>query len=285
MLSKCREYPSSLIVVNKKATARELYQECGGKRYHLSTYMTSYDRKRILKEIRRELKQLEADYPEHKDVPEDRRITIISTSLIEAGVDLDVYTVFRERTGLDSILQAGGRCNREGKRKTADVFVFDLAEETRQAALDEKANLTKGLLKKYDDVSDVKCIEEYYSRLYFMKADDIQKNTMHQVCTDLASIPFKKYAEKFELIDSRQVSLVVPRDAQSEQLVEMMKYTKAGNARKLQNYTCSVRQKELEDLIRQHAADNYGTGIYCLTNKDYYDEYTGVLFEASDYFL
>lgn len=285
LLSKCREYPSSLIVVNKKATARELYQECGGKRYHLSTYMTSYDRKRILKEIRRELKQLEADYPEYKDVPEDRRITIISTSLIEAGVDLDVYTVFRERSGLDSILQAGGRCNREGKRKMADVFVFDLAEETRQAALDEKANLTKGLLKKYDDVSAVKCIEEYYSRLYFMKADDIQKNTMHQACSDLASIPFKEYAEKFELIDSRQVSLVVPCDAQSEQLVEMMKYTKAGNARKLQNYTCSVRQKELEDLIRQHAADDYGTGIYYLTNKDYYDEYTGVLFEASDYFL
>ena len=285
LLFKCREYPSSLIVVNKKATARELYQECGGKRYHLSTYMTSYDRKRILKEIRRELKQLEADYPEYKDVPEDRRITIISTSLIEAGVDLDVYTVFRERSGLDSILQAGGRCNREGKRKMADVFVFDLAEETRQAALDEKANLTKGLLKKYDDVSAVKCIEEYYSRLYFMKADDIQKNTMHQACSDLASIPFKEYAEKFELIDSRQVSLVVPCDAQSEQLVEMMKYTKAGNARKLQNYTCSVRQKELEDLIRQHAADDYGTGIYCLTNKDYYDEYTGVLFEASDYFL
>ena len=146
-------------------------------------------------------------------------------------------------------------------------------------------NLTKGLLKKYDDVSAVKCIEEYYSRLYFMKADDIQKNTMHQACSDLASIPFKEYAEKFELIDSRQVSLVVPCDAQSEQLVEMMKYTKAGNARKLQNYTCSVRQKELEDLIRQHAADDYGTGIYYLTNKDYYDEYTGVLFEASDYFL
>ena len=285
LLSRCREYPSSLIIVNKKATARELYQEGGGKRYHLSTYMTSYDRKRILKEIRQELKQMEADYPEYKDVPEDRRITIISTSLIEAGVDLDVYTVFRERTGLDSILQAGGRCNREGKRKTADVFIFDRTEETRQAASDDKASLTKGLLKKYEDISDVRCIEEYYSRLYFMKVDDIQKNTMHQICSDLASIPFKEYAEKFEFIDSRQVSLVVPRDAQSEKLVETMKYTKAGNARKLQNYTCSVTQKELEDLIRQHAADDYGIGIYCLTNKDYYDEYKGVLFEAPDYFL
>lgn len=286
LLSKCNEYPSSLIIVNKKATARELYQACGGKKYHLSTYMTSYDRKRILKEIRQELKQLEADYPEYQNVPEDRRITIISTSLIEAGVDLDVYTVFRERAGLDSILQAGGRCNREGKRKEADVFIFDLAEETRrQRASDEKASLAKGLLKNYEDISDVRCIEEYYSRLYFMRAEDIRKNTMHQLCSDLDSIPFKEYAEKFELIDSRQVSLVVPQDVQSEKLVEAMKYTKVGNARKLQNYTCSVNLRELEDLIRQHAADDYGTGIYCLTNKDYYDKYKGVLFEAPDYFL
>ena len=285
LLAKCCAYPSSLIIVNKKATARELYQECGGKKYHLSTYMTSYDRKRILKEIRKELKQLEADYPEYQNVPEGRRITIISTSLIEAGVDLDVYTVFRERSGLDSILQAGGRCNREGKRQEADVFIFDLAEETRQAASNEKASLTKGLLKNYEDISDVRCIEEYYSRLYFMRAEDIQKNSMHQLCSDLDSIPFKEYAEKFELIDSRQVSLVVPQDAQSEKLVEVMKYSKVGNVRKLQNYTCSVRQKELEDLIRQHAADDYGTGIYCLTNMDYYDECKGVLFEAPDYFL
>ena len=247
--------------------------------------MTSYDRKKILREIRQELHQLELDYPEYKDVPENRRITIISTSLIEAGVDLDVYTVFRERAGLDSILQAGGRCNREGKREIADVFVFDLSEDIKQNALDEKANLTKGLLEKYKDISDVKCVDEYYSRLYFMRKEDIQKNTMHRECSDIASIPFKEYAEKFELIDSRQVSLVVPRDAQSEKLVEIMKYTKEGNVRKLQNYTCSVRQKELEDLIQQHVVDDYGTGIYCLTNMDYYDEYTGVLFEASDYFL
>ena len=158
LLSRSCEYPSSLIIVNKKSTARNLYQECGGKKYHLSTYMTSFDRKRVLKEIREELERLETDYPEYKNIPENRKITIISTSLIEAGVDLDVYTVFRERSGLDSILQSGGRCNREGKRKTADVYVFDLEEETKQTALEEKANLTKGLLEKYADISDVKCI-------------------------------------------------------------------------------------------------------------------------------
>lgn len=58
-------------------------------------------------EIRKELKQLEVDYPNLEGVPEDRRITVISTSLIEAGVDLDMAVVFRQLTGLDSILQAG----------------------------------------------------------------------------------------------------------------------------------------------------------------------------------
>lgn len=285
LLHESNKYPSSLIIVNKKATARELYQESKGKKYHLSTYMTSYDRKRVLNEIRFELNQLEKDYPDYGNIPDDRKITIIATSLIEAGVDLDVFTVFRERAGLDNILQAGGRCNREGKRKSAEVLIFDLNGVTRQVALDEKANLTKGLLKKYVDISNAKCIDEYYSRLYFMKEEDVQKNTMHQKCSDLASIPFKEYAEEFELIDSRQISIVVPRDTQSKKLVEMMKYTEICNTRKLQNYICSVSQKELEDLIRQHVVEDYGTGVHCLINYDYYDECKGILFEASDYFI
>lgn len=285
LLFRSRQYPSSLIIVNRKSSARKLYQKCSGKKYHLSTYMTSYDRKKVLREIRQELLKLEQDYPDGQKVPDDRRLTIISTSLIEAGVDLDAYTVFRERSGLDSILQAGGRCNREGKRKIGEVYIFDMTEDVKRIAVDERANLTKGLLEKYDDISDMACIDEYYSRLFFMKREEIQKNTMHQQCSDIASIPFKAYAEKFELIDSKTVSLVVPRDAQSEKMVDVMKYSHAGNGRELQNYTCTLYQRELEDLVRQHVVDDYGTGIFCLTNPDYYDENFGVLFEASDYFL
>ena len=88
--------------------------------------MTALDRAIVLKNIRKDLKYLEKDFPDFKNVSEERQITIVSTSLIEAGVDLDVYTVFRELKGLDNILQAGGRCNREGKREKADVFVLSL---------------------------------------------------------------------------------------------------------------------------------------------------------------
>ena len=286
LLEKSSQSPSSLVIVNSKKAARQLFRECStGKKYHLSTYMTPYDRKRILQEIREELNRLEKDYPTYEDVPKERRITIIATSLIEAGVDLDVYTVFRERSGLDSILQAGGRCNREGRRAIADVFVFDFADHTRRTAIEEKGNLAKGLLGKYEDISKPLCIAEYYDTLYFMKQEEIQKNAMHEICTNIKRLPFKEYAEKFELIDSKTVSVVVVRDEKSRELAEHLRYTKSVNTRMLQNYVCTIYQKELEDLIKQHAVEDYGTGVYCLTNLDYYDEQIGILFEARDYFL
>lgn len=286
LLEKSSQSPSSLVIVNSKKAARQLFCECSaGKKYHLSTYMTPYDRKRILQEIREELNRLEQDYPTYEAVPKERRITIIATSLIEAGVDLDVYTVFRERSGLDSILQAGGRCNREGRRAIADVFIFDFADHARRAAVEEKGNLAKGLLEKYADISEPSCIAEYYDTLYFMKQEEIQKNAMHEICTSIKRLPFKEYAEKFELIDSKTVSVVVVRDEKSRELAEHLRYTKSVNTRMLQNYVCTIYQKELDDLIKQHVAEDYGTGVYCLTNLDYYDEQIGILFEARDYFL
>ena len=196
-----------------------------------------------------------------------------------------MYTVFRERSGLDSILQAGGRCNREGRRAIADVFIFDFADHTRRAAVEEKGNLAKGLLEKYADISEPSCIAEYYDTLYFMKQEEIQKNAMHEICTSIKRLPFKEYAEKFELIDSKTVSVVVVRDEKSRELAEQLRYTKSVNTRMLQNYVCTIYQKELDDLIKQHVAEDYGTGVYCLTNLDYYDEQIGILFEARDYFL
>ena len=97
--------------MNKKDTARELYQMLDGKKFHLSTNMTPCDRSETIQKIRKALETKE-------------KITVVSTSLIEADVDLDFETVFRELAGLDSILQAGGRCNREGRQQNGDVFIF-----------------------------------------------------------------------------------------------------------------------------------------------------------------
>ena len=106
----------SLCIVNSRKLARQLYDALPDEgRFHLSTWMTPADRRRVIDDIR---SSLAAVLPCH----------VISTSLIEAGVDLDFPTVWREEAGLDAIVQAGGRCNREGRRRPEDsvVHVFRL---------------------------------------------------------------------------------------------------------------------------------------------------------------
>ena len=196
---------------------------------------------------------------------------------------MDVCTVFRELNGLDNILQAGGRCNREGSRKKGEVMIFELECESSRPAEDERWNITRGLLKKYADISSPACMKEYYDRLFFLKAEEIQRNTISRECEDIRAVPFQTYAETFKLIESYTESVVVPVNERSRKLIEILRYTGNGNVRELQAYTCSVSRSEWEELKKQHVIADYGTGIFCLTNPDYYDPSLGILFEAKDY--
>ena len=285
LLQEAQEQPSALIIVNSKKMAKVLYQLCTGKKYHLSTYMAACDRQRVIGEIKADLELLERDFPGLQNVPEERRITIVSTSLIEAGVDLDLFSVYRELTGLDSILQSGGRCNREGKRTDAATYVFSFMETKDQRQPDIRVELTRGLLEKYDDISAPECITEYYDRLFHMKVDQIENHTIGSECSDINCIPFRSYGEKFKIIDALTASVAVGRDDKSRELIWQLEYTGQCNVRELQKYTCSIKPWELDDLIKQHVVEDYGSGIWCLTNQDYYDKKTGIKFEGEDYFI
>lgn len=102
---------------------------------------------------------------------------VVSTSLIEAGVDLDFTAAFRELTGLDSVLQTGGRCNREGLRESGAVYVFESADSRPRFAEQE---ITKGLLSEFKDVSDEKAIMAYYDRLFGMNREKIHAKSISQ---------------------------------------------------------------------------------------------------------
>lgn len=285
LLEDAEKYPSSLIIVNSKKAARELYRNAVGEKYHLSTYMTAYDRERVIKQIKERMKLLEDEFGDMECVPPERRILVISTSLIEAGVDLDFYRVYRELNRLDSILQAGGRCNREGKRKNAETCIFEMKESGLKSKSDSITNLTKGLINKYDDISSEECIKEYYDRMYNMTEDEIQSHSMHNKCKRLENIPFREYAEEFKMIEDTY-SVVVPRDEESWKLVNEIRIIHKGNARKLQKYTCSLSEWEFEDLCNnQHVIKDYESSIWCLENMDYYDENTGITFEPKDCFI
>lgn len=283
LLEHAMEKPASLIVVNKRSTAAKLYDllsDSTGEKYHLSTYMTAFDRKRVIDTIKEKLDALYKDYPDPEKAPQSRRITVVSTSLIEAGVDLDFFTVYRELSGLDSILQAGGRCNREGKRKNAGIYIFDFGKPSTEA----KVNTAKALLEKYDDISSPECIEEYYEILYKFNDDVIRKMSIAKDVSKLESIPFADYANNFRMIDSNTVAVAVECDKESADLLSELKAAGFTNHRKLQKYMFSVYEYELKRLIDIGAVKEYG-GIWCLTNKDYYSKEKGISFEMRDYYI
>ncbi len=158
LVNDASKYATSLIIVNRRKDAQTLFDmtKGRGKVYHLSTYMTAYDRKRVISDIKAYTKELETDYHEFSEVPEERKLMVISTSLIEAGVDLDFAAVFREMSGLDDILQSGGRCNREGKREHSVTFIFEFDRGGGKPICEIKESITMGILKKYSaDISSL----------------------------------------------------------------------------------------------------------------------------------
>lgn len=283
--SQCK---NALIVVNTKKTAAELYSLVQGEKYHLSANMTPAHRSRVIEVVRKKLKKGEP-------------ITVVSTSLVEAGVDLDFNTVFRQLSGLDSILQAGGRCNREGKDDKGYVYVFDIDETyCKGSDLAMRINKTKGLLEKYQDITSYDCIKEYYDGIFNFNQSRIAENSIakyneqsnsfdRQGLMSPYSIPFRSYAMQFEYISADTISIVIddPNDQTCHELVETLRNGDMSVRRALQKYSVSVYMNVFKDLYSQGVLNDHGTGIYILENQSYYNNETGLNTQAAmqDYFI
>lgn len=283
--SQCK---NALIVVNTKKTAAELYKLVQGEKYHLSANMTPAHRSRVIEAVRKKLENGE-------------HITVVSTSLVEAGVDLDFNTVFRQLSGLDSILQAGGRCNREGKDDKGYVYVFDIDETYRKGSdLAMRINKTKGLLKKYSDITSYDCIKEYYDGIFDFNQSRIAENSIakyneqsnsfdRQGLMLPYSIPFRSYAMQFEYISADTISIVIddPNDQTCHELVETLRKGDMSVRRALQEYSVSVYMNVFKDLYSQGVLNDHGTGIFILKNQSYYNNETGLNTQAAmqDYFI
>ena len=143
LLAKLAEYPQMLVIVNNRCHARSLYDQAKhlDGTFHLTTLMCAKHRSQKLDEIRDRLKKGEP-------------CRVIATSLIEAGVDVDFPLVMRAEAGLDSVAQAAGRCNREGKRPSENSFVWIFAPEEQWKAPPELAAQAAVMRLTADEFSD-----------------------------------------------------------------------------------------------------------------------------------
>ena len=264
------QYDQVLCVVNTKKHAQNLYDRLSGNKFHLSTQMCPAHRKEILKRVR-------------CDLEEGQHIALISTSLIEAGVDLDFQTVFRAKAGLDSIIQAGGRCNREGEREIADsyVYVFDCDQEKYNTPLSMEQNIvaTNQVLRYNEAMDTPDAIKAYFDSLYKSKGDDFLdiKNIIKK--HDEMELQFEDISKNFKLIEEDTKQIVIPYDDEARRLIKLLQYGEISRSlmRKLSPYLVRVRCYQHRDLEKgKHIKVFQDKDLSVLISVDIYTPETGL---------
>ena len=213
---------SVLCIVNTKKTAQELYKKLQGEGkniYHLSTNMYPKHRKRVLKMIRERLEKNE-------------KCIVISTSLVEAGVDLDFDIVYRQIAGMDSMIQAAGRCNRNGKHDVAEskVYIFDFIDEKRVANQKLQIETAESVLQDYEKVDDLIGIADYFKRLYHYRGASLDKKNIMGEFKSMR-FNFSKVAKEFKLIEENTKLIFITRELKAEELLNELKIKGASRER------------------------------------------------------
>lgn len=252
LVKRIQKHKQCLCVVNEKEEAKAIYTAIENGRcknlYCLTTDITPYDREKLLRQIRQNLK-------------DDEPCIVISTSLIESGVDVDFPYGYRELYGLDSILQTAGRVNRNGLRDcgSSTLFVFDGPQEEYRALRngtsrgcnesDNKKSITRGILQKYDADSP-KAIHEYFSRLYGYKGDGLDKFDIVKMASSKL-IPFQDISQKFKIIDEDTVTVIISQTAEASELVGKIRNQTAtkDDIRKVGKYAVSVRRSRYDKCL------------------------------------
>ncbi len=271
----------ALCVVNRRQTAQDLYASLKGERnladsYCLTTLLYPAHRKRLLEEIRQ---RLQSHLP----------CQVVSTSLIEAGVDVDFPVAYRELAGLDSILQTAGRCNREGDRPAAEspVYIFRLAGQPAPKLTEQNIDAVRHVLRDYDDPSGLDAIESYFTFLRTLKGDAAldKENILDSFRYGIQGnfLPFASVAEKVHLIDTGTRPVYIPLE-EGKDLISDLRQGKRSRSlfRKLGQYAVNVYPLHLERLERAGAVQWLDEEVIVLTDPRCYDAHTGLQLDPGE---
>ena len=276
-----------LCIVNTRRHARELYETLQHlpRTFHLSTLMCALHRRERLSAVR---DGLQAGAP----------VRLVATSLVEAGVDLDFPVVWRAEAGLESIVQAAGRCNREGRAKMADVFVFSPSDEGRETPVEvgQFADAARSVMRRYQDPSSLEAIRAYFRELYWSKGRDALdgKRLLDRINDGgmRLDIPFETVAREFHLIETEMRPVIIPYPSSdglfgtAEKVFEMIEQAeRAGTiAREFQPCVVQVPPFARSALLAAGAVrlareERFGDQFAVLTNRDLYRPEVGLTWD------
>ena len=199
-----------LCVVNTRRDCRDLHAQMPKGTIHLSALMCPQHRSDVIRNIKACLKT-------------GQPVRVISTQLIEAGVDLDFPVVYRALCGLDSIAQAAGRCNREGQSTKGRVVVFVPPHRSPPGLLRQSSDIARGMLSAgLDDPLSPVAFRRYFTDLYLARGSRLDSNGILDLLKTRRSLSFRfRTADrKFQLIDDQGQESVIVRYGQCEKALK-----------------------------------------------------------------
>ncbi len=273
-------YEQVLCIVSDRKTCRELYKLMPKETtIHLSAMMCGQHRSDVIETIKRKLINKE-------------NIRVISTQLVEAGVDIDFPVVYRAMAGLDSIAQSAGRCNREGLLERGKVIVFNLEKKPPQGILQKAWQSASELLStiKNNEILLPDNFTEFFKLLYYKT--DLDKYKILKLLnpdSKTIGIKFKTASENFKIIDDSMSHSIIVRYKKSNQLLEEIKYnndrilTKT-YMRKLQRYTVNIYNNDFEILKSRKSIYEIwkNSDIWALSTDLEYKEDVGLIINDND---
>lgn len=267
-----------LIIVNNRRHARSLYDQMGrgDGHFHLTTLMCAKHRKAKLVEIRQRLKDGEP-------------CKVISTSLIEAGVHVDFPRVMRAESGLDSIAQAAGRCNREGKnsKEASEVLIFSSPDWKAPPELEQQSASMRSVLRNHKgELLAPEAIKAYFQDLFWRDPKRLDAKGLLQLHRDhyeRFSFPFQTIAGEYRIIESFMRPIIIPFDENAKRSIERLHHAEfVGRfARRLQLYLVQVPEQVFLSLksagvITEIGADRFEGQFWKLINSSLYDDEAGL---------
>ncbi len=283
--ARFRDQPQMLCIVNSRGHAKtlfELIRDQKGAR-HLTTLMCPVHRRAVLTSIKTDLRA-------------DRPVRLVATSLVEAGVDFSFPEVWRAETGLDSIAQAAGRCNREREIEFGRLVVFAPADHKLPWQFKANRNAAQFALKM-DDPLGLAAISRYFEELYFNRGyaalDNVEIDGLPGIMPAIGragtrlDFPFASIAANFRMIDETMRPVIIPYDPEARRALAALRHADVPPVwalRLLQRYTVTIPEtawRKLVGIAIQAVNARFGDRFMELVNPALYDEETGLRWDDS----
>lgn len=281
--AELQQYDSVLSIVNSRNDCRELHGLMPKDTIHLSALMCGQHRSQVIANIKQRLKD---------GIP----TRVVSTQLVEVGVDMDFPVVYRALAGLDAVAQAAGRCNREGALPGMGKVVVFVPPKPAAPGLLRKAQQSGQEIMRLTDGDPLtrERFEAYFRHYYASlnsldKAEIIKLLDMHNTGTNCAEAEkwkfnFRSAAEKFRLIDEEGQTAVIVRYGESASLIAALEssqnlepHQRRGILRKLQRYTVNIREYESKKLLESRDIREIYPGVHVQSSDTLYHPHLGLL--------